>query len=98
MLVNTLLNCSNPNSLIEPIFQDGEMVTSEFNFTGKKRFNRPEPSISSIISCNRLLMFIDLNLIDDAYDVFAWVALRIAHDHQEFCISTIHARFFLEFA
>ena len=68
------------------------MVARKGEFAAEHGVNGPKLGVGSVIPGRGRLVVADLNFVDDADDVLAGVALRVAHDHQQAGVGALEAR------
>ena len=93
-----LMQNANTVSGLEPVGQNLQVVARQRQLAAEHRLNGPELGVRSVIAGRGRLVVADLDFIDDADDVLAWVPVGVAHHHQQGWFGPDETRFLLEFA
>ena len=86
-----------PTSRFEPIGQNLQMVARQRQLAAEHGLDGPELGVGSVVAGRGRLVVADLNLVDDADDVFSRVSVGVAHHHQQGWLGADEAGFLLEF-
>ena len=83
-------------SWLEPVGQNLQVVARQRQFTAKHGVNGPELGVGSVVTGRGRLVAADLNLVNDADGVLAWVPVGVAHHHEQGWLGTDEACFLLK--